>query len=252
MNGMTEGGEGRFARTRILLGKEVMRYLASCRVAVFGLGGVGGHAAEAVVRSGIGSLDLIDGDTVEHSNLNRQLIALESTIGRQKVDAAASRFLDINPDLDVVGHACFFHRENAETFDLSRYDYIIDAIDDVPSKILLIERAYQAGTPIISSMGTGNKRDPLRLEVADIFKTSVCPLAKIVRKALRRDGIPHLKVVYSREEPEKKEDQPGVVGSNAFVPPAAGLILAAEVIRDLTEKCGKDEDISRLPLLQRE
>lgn len=239
MDAISEEREQRFARTQLLFGKEGMDYLASRRVAVFGLGGVGGHAAEAVVRSGIGFLDLIDGDRVDRSNLNRQIIALESTVGQPKVDAAAARFLDINPDLHIARHDLFFRGDSAERFDLSLCDYIIDAIDDVPSKILLIERAYEAGVPVISSMGTGNKLDPQQLEVADIFETSVCPLAKAVRKALRRDGIPRLKVVYSREEPKKSGYEAGTVGSVSFVPPAAGLILAGEVICDLLLGCSR-------------
>ncbi len=233
---VSDGRKRRFARTELLFGEEGMRYLASRRVAVFGLGGVGGHAAEAVVRSGIGSIDLVDGDIVDRSNLNRQIIALESTVGQPKVEAAASRFLDINPDLAVFRHNLFFSGETAESFDFSQYDYIIDAIDDIPAKVLMIRRAYEAGVPIVSSMGTGNKLDPLKLEVADIFETSVCPLAKTVRKALRKEGVPHLKVVYSREEPKKMQTGRGNVGSVSFVPAAAGLILAGEVIRDLLRK----------------
>ena len=233
---MSVNSAERFSRSRLLFGDAGEAYLAGCRVAVFGLGGVGGHAAEAVVRSGIGAIDLIDGDVVSSSNLNRQLLALESTVGQAKVEAAASRFADINPKLRIVQWNFPFDEESAARFDFSAYDYVIDAIDSIASKILLIETALTAGTPIISSMGTGNKLDPTRLEVADISETSVCPLAKAVRKALRRDGFDHLKVVYSRELPISHAESGRTVGSVAFVPSAAGLILAAEVIKDLLKR----------------
>jgi len=232
-----------FSRTELLLGAEAMARLRASRVAVFGIGGVGGHAAEALVRSGVGAIDLVDSDQVSVSNLNRQLFALRSTIGMDKVDAAKARLLDINPDLIVRTHKCFFLPETADQFDFAAYDYILDCIDTVTGKLQLAEAAHRAGTPMISSMGAGNKLDPAAFEVADIYETSVCPLARIMRKELRKRGIPALKVVYSREEAmeplEKAEpDRQGrraLPGSVAFVPPVAGLIMAGEVVKDLTE-----------------
>ena len=232
-----------FSRTELLLGAEAMTRLRASRVAVFGIGGVGGHAAEALVRSGVGAIDLVDSDQVSVSNLNRQLFALRSTIGMDKVDAAKARLLDINPELIVRTHKCFFLPETADQFDFAAFDYILDCIDTVTGKLQLAEAAHRAGTPIISSMGAGNKLDPTAFEVADIYKTSVCPLARIMRKELRKRGIPALKVVYSREEAmeplEKAEpDRQGrraLPGSVAFVPPVAGLIMAGEVVKDLTE-----------------
>ena len=230
-----------FSRTELLLGETAMARLKASRVAVFGIGGVGGHAAEALVRSGIGAIDLIDSDQVSLTNLNRQLFALHSTLGMDKVDAAKARLLDINPELRVTAHKCFFLPETADRFDFAAYDYVVDAIDTVTGKLQLAEAAYAAGTPIISSMGAGNKLDPTAFEVADIFDTSVCPLARIMRKELRRRGIPALKVVYSREEaiapehPAEPEQQGrrAVPGSTAFVPAVAGLIMAGEVVKDL-------------------
>ena len=230
-----------FSRTALLLGAEAMEKLRASRVIVFGLGGVGGHACEALVRSGIGAIDLVDDDQVAESNLNRQLFALHSTLGMDKVDAAKARLLDINPDLKVTAHKCFFLPETADRFDFTQYDYIVDAIDTVTAKLCLAEAAERAGTPIISSMGTGNKLDPTAFEVTDISKTSVCPLARIMRKELRRRGVKKLKVVYSREdaltpleavEPDR-EGRRSVPGSVAFVPSVAGLILASEVVKDL-------------------
>ena len=230
-----------FSRTALLLGAEAMERLQRSRVIVFGLGGVGGHACEALVRSGVGAIDLVDDDQVAESNLNRQLFATRSTLGMDKVDAAKARLLDINPDLKVTTHKCFFLPETADRFDFTQYDYIVDAIDTVTAKICLAEAAERAGTPIISSMGTGNKLDPTAFEVTDISKTSVCPLARIMRKELRRRGVKKLKVVYSREdamtpleavEPDR-EGRRSVPGSVSFVPSAAGLILAGEVVKDL-------------------
>ncbi len=230
-----------FSRTALLLGAEAMEKLRKARVIVFGLGGVGGHACEALVRSGVGAIDLVDDDQVSESNLNRQLFATRSTIGMDKTEAAKLRLLDINPDLRVTTHKCFFLPETADRFDFTQYDYIVDAIDTVTGKIALAEAADRAGTPIISSMGAGNKLDPTAFEVTDINKTSVCPLARIMRKELRRSGVKKLKVVYSREdamtplesaEPDR-EGRRSVPGSTAFVPSVAGLILAGEVVKDL-------------------
>ena len=230
-----------FARTRLLLGAEALARLAACRVAVFGVGGVGGYAVEALARSGVGALDLIDNDTVAESNLNRQIIALHSTIGQYKVDVAAARVRDINPDCRVTAHRVFFLPETQAQFDFSAYDYVVDAIDTVKGKLALVEQARSAGVPIICSMGAGNKLDPTAFRVADIYATSVCPLARVMRTECRRRGIDRLKVVYSTEPPLRpleKADEPGsprraTPGSVAFVPSAAGLVLASEVIRDL-------------------
>lgn len=229
-----------FARTALLLGEDAVSRLGKARVAVFGIGGVGGYAVEALARSGVGTLDLIDNDTVAESNLNRQIIALHSTLGMYKVDAAAERIHDICPDTAVNVHRCFFLPDTAEQFDFTQYDYVIDAIDTVTGKLELAERAQKAGTPIICSMGAGNKLDPTAFRVADIYKTSVCPLAKVMRYECRRRGIRHLKVVYSEEQPirpagAERTHRKTAPGSTAFVPSVAGLILAGEVIRDL---CG--------------
>ncbi len=226
-------------RTALLLGEDAVSRLGKCRVAVFGVGGVGGHCVEALARSGIGALDLIDSDTVCLSNLNRQIIALHSTVGRLKVDAAAERIRDINPDCKVTVYPVFYLPETRDQFDFRAYDYVVDCIDTVKGKLALAEQAQEAGTPIISAMGAGNKLDPTRFEVADIYETSVCPLARVMRTQCRKRGITRLKVVYSREQPltpqdsgEKKGPHPAP-GSVAFVPSVAGLILAGEVIRDL-------------------
>ena len=230
-----EDHESRFCRNELIFGEEGVSLLAEKRVAVFGIGGVGGHAAEAVVRSGIGSIALFDMDKVSRSNINRQIIALESTVGMAKVDAAEARFLDINPDLKVEKHEMFFSDENAGQIDFTSYDYVIDAIDTVSSKLLLIEKVCMAGVPVISAMGAGNKLDPSMFETADISETSVCPLAKIMRKELRKRGIEHIKVVYSKEKPAEAAKGRRTIGSAAFVPPAAGLLMASEVIRDLLD-----------------
>ena len=231
-----------FFRTQMLLGTPALERLQKARVAVFGLGGVGGYTVEALARSGIGQLDLIDSDSVSISNLNRQILATHSTVGMQKVEAARKRVLDINPDCIVRTHAVFYTPETADQFDFAEYDYIVDAIDTVTGKLQLVERAYAAGTPIICCMGTGNKLDPAGFEVADISKTSMCPLARVMRKELAKRGIKHLKVVYSKEEamtPTGWEEEAAAIGkrqipgSVAFVPGTAGLILAGEVIKDI-------------------
>ena len=233
---------GQFARTRLLLGDDGISRLAAARVAVFGVGGVGGYAAEALARSGVGTLDLIDSDTVALSNLNRQIIATHSTVGMFKVDAAAARIKDINPDAVVHTYKVFYTPETEDMFDFADYDYIIDAIDTVTGKIALVMNAQASGVPIISSMGAGNKLDPSAFEVADIYKTSVCPLARVMRRELKKRGVKRLKVVYSREEaltPEGEIEQDAVhkkratPGSVAFVPAVAGLILAGEVVKDI-------------------
>jgi tRNA A37 threonylcarbamoyladenosine dehydratase len=244
-----------FSRTELLLGAEGLARLKAARVAVFGLGGVGSYAAEALVRSGVGAVELVDDDRVCLTNLNRQLCATRSTVGQLKVEAMRARLLDINPDAEVAAHAVFFMPQTADRFDFARYSYVVDAVDTVTAKLALAERCRAAGVPVISCMGAGNKLDPTRFEVADIFATSVCPLAKVMRKELRARGIPALKVVYSKEPPVEPEEDlrnsckthcvcpPGTVrkctvrhqvpGSVAFVPPVAGLILAGEVVKDL-------------------
>lgn len=231
-----------WARTRLLLGDEAVERLKGCRVAVFGLGGVGGYAVEALARSGIGALDLIDSDQIALSNLNRQLLAARSSIGKDKVDTARERVMDINPDCRVTVYKTFYLPEQREKFDFSLFDYVVDAIDTVKGKLSLAEQAQEAGVPIISAMGAGNKLDPTAFRVADIAETSVCPLARIMRTECRRRGIRKLKVVYSVEAPRRPvkapEDQPGPVrrdipGSVSFVPGVMGLILAGEVVKDL-------------------
>ena len=234
-----------FSRIELLLGEETMDRLAHKKVAVFGVGGVGGFAVEALARSGIGAIDIIDNDIVCFSNLNRQIIALHSTIGRKKVDVLEERLHDINPDLIVNKHKTFFLPETADEFDFSSYDYVIDAVDTITAKIELIVRCNKCGTPIISSMGAGNKLNPAMFEVADIYKTSVDPLAKVMRRELKKRNIKKLKVVYSKEMPLKpiikKENVSETAGSRkrqspgstAFVPSVCGLIIASEVIKDL-------------------
>lgn len=235
-----------FSRTELLLGAEAMKKLNNSRVAVFGIGGVGGHAVEALVRSGVGEIDIIDNDDVSVSNINRQMFATHSTVGMQKVDVAEKRLLDINPDLVLHKHNVFFTPETADDFDFSQYDYVVDAIDTVVGKLTLVEKSQACGTPIICSMGAGNKLDPTAFRVADIYKTSVCPLAKTMRYECKKRGIKHLKCVYSEEQALKPNanamaecmTQEGVnkrqiPGSNAFVPSVVGLIIASEVIKDL-------------------
>lgn len=234
----------KFDRTKRLLGEGAMQKLQSSHVAVFGIGGVGGHATEALVRSGVGEITIIDSDEVAESNINRQLIATTKTVGRKKVEVMKEHLLEINPDIQVNVYDCFFLPETKKQFEFSQYDYVIDAVDTVTAKLALVEACQEAGVPIISSMGAGNKLDPTAFEVADIYKTSVCPLAKVMRRELKKRNIKHLKVVYSREEPiEPKEDvsfasdevrqRRATPGSVAFVPSVAGLILAGEVVKDI-------------------
>lgn len=220
-----------FSRTEQLIGANALDKLKNARVAVFGIGGVGSYVVEALARSGVGILDLVDNDVVAESNLNRQLVALHSTIGLPKVEVAAKRVKDINPDIRANCHQCFYLPEEADKFPFSEYDYIVDAIDTVKAKISLVEEAQKVGTPIICSMGTGNKLDPTRFEIADIAKTSVCPLAKVMRLELRKRGINHVKVLYSKEEPVNVGSR--TPASIAFVPSVAGLVIAGEVIKDL-------------------
>ena len=239
MKKMTEA----FIRTELLIGSDGLKKLAGSRVAVFGLGGVGGYAAEALVRGGIGALDIIDCDTISESNLNRQIYATASTIGMAKTDAARARIMDINPEIDLTIHNMFFLPETADKIDFSAYDYVVDAIDTITAKLEIAKRCQQSGVPVISSMGTGNKLDPTAFEVTDIYKTSVCPLAKVMRKLCKENGIKKLKVVYSKELPLKvtsiEPDSASVLkkrqtpGSISFVPPVAGLIIAGEVIKDI-------------------
>ena len=247
-----------FSRTELLFGKEAMEKLAHSRVAVIGIGGVGGYVCEALVRSGVGAFDLIDDDKVCLTNLNRQIIATRSTIGKYKTDVMMERMKDINPDVEVRVHKCFFLPENAESFPFRDYDYVVDAVDTVTAKISLVMKAREAGVPIISSMGAGNKLDASAFRVADIYKTKVCPLAKVMRRELKKRGVKKLKVVYSEEQPTRPLEDMGIScrtncicppgakhkcterrdipGSTAFVPSVAGLIIAGEVVKDLTGK----------------
>lgn len=233
-----------FSRTGMLLGEEAVSRLQDARVAVFGLGGVGGYTVEALARAGIGHLDLIDKDTVSLSNINRQILATHRTVGMEKTEAARQRVLEINPKADVKLWQMFYTPDTADAFDFKQYDYIVDAIDTVTAKLALVQQAQAAGTPIICCMGTGNKLDPTRFEVTDISKTSMCPLARVMRKELGKRGIRHLKVVYSQEEaitPTGWKEEAAAIGkrqipgSISFVPGAAGLILAGEVIKDLVQ-----------------
>lgn len=235
----------KFDRTRRLLGADAMQKLEDAHVAVFGIGGVGGHTAEALIRSGIGEITIVDSDEVAESNINRQLIATTKTVGRKKVEVMKERMLEINPNVKVHAKDCFFLPETKEQFDFSQYDYVVDAVDTVAAKLALVEACEACDVPMISSMGAGNKLDPTAFEVADIYKTSVCPLAKVMRRELKKRNIRHLKVVYSKEIPaEPKEDQNFVSdearqrratpGSIAFVPSVAGLILAGEVVKDIS------------------
>lgn len=232
-----------FSRTELLLGEEAMEKLKNSRVAVFGIGGVGGYIVEALARSGVGSLDIIDNDAVSPSNINRQIIATHKTIGMDKVDIAKERILDINPEATVRKYKKFFTPDTSAEFDFTQYDYVVDAIDTVTGKIELIMKAKEANVPIISSMGTGNKLDPTAFEVSDIYKTSVCPLARVMRNELRKRGVKKLKVVYSKETPvtpffktEEDVKNKRIPASVAFVPSVAGLIIAGEVIKDLSKK----------------
>lgn len=233
-----------YSRTRLLLGEEGVEKLRHSRVLLFGLGGVGGYCAEALARSGIGHIDLVDHDTVSLTNLNRQLLALHSTVGKYKVDVAAQRIADIDPTVEVNAYRVFYLPETAEQFDFSRYDYVIDAIDTVTGKLQIIAAAKAAGVPVISCMGTGNKLDPAGFRVSDISKTDGCPLARIMRRECAKRGLKHIKAVYSpelpmalREDVESEAPSAGrrsLPGSTAFVPGVAGLILASEVIKDLS------------------
>ena len=247
-----------FSRTELLLGHEAMEKLANSRVAVFGIGGVGGYTVEALARSGVGALDLIDDDRVCLTNINRQIIALRTTVGKYKVDVAEERIHAINPNCVVTTHKCFYLPETQDQFDFSRYDYVVDAIDTVSGKLSLVEQAKAVGTPIICAMGAGNKLDPTAFRVADIYETSVCPLSRVMRVQCRKRGIKSLKVVYSQEKPIRPMDDgtiscrnhcvcpPGttrkcterrdIPGSTAFVPPVVGLIIAGEVIKDLVAR----------------
>ena len=227
-----------FSRAELLLGEEALEKLRSARVALFGIGGVGSFAAEALARGGVGHITLVDGDTVSITNINRQLIALHSTVGKEKTAVMAERIADISPETEVETYPVVYGAENRDLLDFSTYDYVIDAIDTVTSKLILIEEAKKAGVPVISCMGTGNKFHPERFEVTDISKTSVCPLAKVMRKELKVRGIKNVKVVYSKEEPHKpaastETGKRQIPGSLSFVPPVAGLLLAGEVIRHI-------------------
>ena len=241
-----------FSRTQLLIGETGMERLRNARVAIFGIGGVGGYVCEALVRSGIGAFDLVDNDTVSFSNLNRQIIATHDTLGRYKTDVMRERMLSINPEVSVRVHPCFFLPENADDFPFEEYDYVVDAVDTVTAKIELILRAQAAGVPVISAMGAGNKLDPGRMKVADIYETKICPLARVMRRELKKRGVEHLKVVYSEEEPVKANaagDPDGketaqadaapakrsVPGSTAFVPAVCGLLMAGEIVKDLAE-----------------
>lgn len=230
-----------FERTALLLGDKAIDKLAGARVAVFGVGGVGGYVAEALARSGVGRFDLTDNDMVSESNINRQIIALHSTVGRYKTEVMRERILDINPDAEVLINQCFFLPENAEEFDFLQYSYVVDAVDTITAKIELVMRAKAAGVPIISSMGAGNKLDAAGFRVADIYSTKVCPLAKVMRHELKKRGVDSLKVVYSEEEPLPPVRQiadgarRALPGSVAFVPSVAGLVIAGEVIKDLID-----------------
>lgn len=243
---VTHMAEEKFSRTAMLLGEDALERLAEKRVAVFGIGGVGGYVVEALVRSGIGAVDIIDKDEVSESNINRQIIATVKTIGQKKVDVMEQRIADVNPACRVKKYDCFYLPQTADQFDFSQYDYVVDAVDTVTAKLEIIARAKAARVPVISSMGAGNKLDPTRFAVADISKTSVCPLARVMRRELKKRGISDVKVVYSTEEaisvagadllPEQEKDtRRAVPGSIAFVPSVAGLILAGEVIKDLAE-----------------
>jgi tRNA A37 threonylcarbamoyladenosine dehydratase len=246
-----------FSRTELLFGKDAMEKLENARVAVFGIGGVGGYTVEALVRSGVGAIDLIDDDKVCLTNLNRQIIATRKTVGKYKADVMKERILEINPDCKVEVHKCFYLPETKDEFDFSKYSYIVDAVDTVTAKIQLVMEAQEKGVPIISSMGAGNKLNPAEFEVADIYKTSVCPLAKVMRRELKKRGVKKLKVVYSKEKPirpiedmsiscrtncicppgakHKCTERRDIPGSTAFVPSVAGLIIASEVMKDLAK-----------------
>ena len=221
-----------FERTSLLVGEEAIIKLNNSKVLIFGVGGVGGYVAEALARTGVGSITIVDKDTVSESNINRQIIALHSTVGRDKVDVLKERMVDINPDIQVDARKCFFLPDNAHEFDFAQYDYIVDAVDTVTAKLQIIVQAKEAEVPVISAMGAGNKVHPEMFEIADIYKTEMCPLAKVMRRELKNRGIKKLKVVYSKEKPVYKGDVPGSI---AFSPSVAGLLMASEVVRDLCE-----------------
>lgn len=231
--------QNQFSRIELMLGSDALKKLKGSRVAIFGIGGVGSYTAEALARSGIGALDLIDNDTVCITNINRQLYATLSTVGKYKVDVAKERIGDINPETEVRTYKTFYMPENADSFDFGNYDYVVDAIDTVTAKIELAVRAANASVPIISAMGAGNKMNPTMLEAADIYETSVCPLARVMRYELKKRGIKAMKVVYSKEKPnapaiaQQTQAKKPIPGSNAFVPPVAGLIMAGEIVKDL-------------------
>ena len=225
--------ENQYTRTTAVLGEDAIKKLNNSHVAVFGVGGVGSYTVEALARAGVGKIDIIDNDTFNVTNINRQLYATHKTIGQYKVDVAASRIQEINPECKVTAHKMFYLPENADALDLSKYDYIVDAIDTVAAKVELIVRADKCNVPVISSMGTGNKLRPEMFEVTDIYKTSVCPLAKVMRTRLKKEGIKKLKVVYSKEEPITNPEN--IIGSVPFVPSVAGLIIAGEVIKELVK-----------------
>lgn len=232
----------RFSRTARIFGADGMDRLSRAHVAVFGVGGVGSYIAEGLARSGVGQISLIDSDAVDITNLNRQLEALSDTVGKPKAQAMRERILQINPECEVIVHDCFFLPENSDSFDFLQYDYVADAVDTVTAKIELVLKAQREGVPIISSMGTGNKLCPAMLEVSDIYKTSVCPLARVMRQELKKRGVKRLKVVYSKEEPiqplKSDEDNPhrrSIPASAVFVPGTAGLIIASEIVKDITK-----------------
>lgn len=243
---MSEGGfmTEELSRTQLLIGEECIKKLSESKIAVFGVGGVGGYVVEALARCGVGTLILTDNDTVSVSNINRQIIALHSTVGRLKTEVMKERLLDINPDINVELHNCFYLPDSHDDYDFAGYDYVIDCIDTVAAKLDIVCQSVSAGTKIISSMGTGNKLDPSRFEIADIYKTSVCPLARVMRYELKKRGIKKLKVLYSKEEPIKVSAVPdeestrrSIPGSIAFAPATAGLIIASEVVKDILTKC---------------
>ena len=232
-----------FKRTEMLFGENSIEKLSASRIAVFGIGGVGGHVVEALVRSGVGTVDIIDNDVIHNSNLNRQIVALHSNVGKLKVDEYEKRMKDINPNVVINKHKCFFTPENSSDFDFGAYDYVADCIDTVTGKIELVMKCQKSNTPIISCMGTGNKLNPAELEVSDIHKTSVCPLAKVMRRELKKRKVKKLKVVYSKEIPvvpkeliKDAESNKTLIGSNAFVPATAGLIIASEIVKDIIKK----------------
>lgn len=231
--------ENRFLRTKMLIGEKGLEKLKSSKVAVFGVGGVGSYVVEALARTGVGNFSIFDKDMVDETNINRQIIALSSTVGKNKTEVIKKRVLDINPDIKIDGNIVFYSKENSGLYNFSNYDYIVDAVDTVSSKIEIISNANKSKTKIISCMGTGNKLNPLMLEVSDIYDTSVCPLARIMRRELKRIGIKHLKVVYSKEEPVKIDNdlkqnyKKAVTASISFVPSAAGIIIASEVVKDI-------------------